>query len=427
LSKHFEENSFDISWIHNALDHSQQPVEVIREMIKITKYGGYIFIVTGEIEGSFESFFGLHQHNLFFKENGLYLQTLKSKETGELTPEVNTIKDLPVKIHSSKVTDVNGRKWIELILKKQCPFFHGDRTEENKNFFDALVNSWLPVYSNPNFSLWGKFALTTNSRGNYVLNILQKYTEIKGKDYLDIGTSYGGFPIIFHSAGAKSVIGLDISNEFLKLARANARDNGVSEDVFRKIDITKPGEVAGLLKHFDIVTLNDVIEHVDDISQTIENIRDLLKPEGIAYLEIPNKYYTEFVLRDGHYGLFGITLLNKREAEGYYNEVFPGSKYTVGEYLSLYKYQQIFKKFNLSCEIIEETFDTEKIEKGKKALITLKKEKESILLKVPKSLQSTIKGKLNRYLKGFESCKEEELEQKYLVPFWKILLRKKSQ
>jgi hypothetical protein len=35
----------------------------------------------------------------------------------------------------------------------------------------------------------------------------------------------------------------------------------------------------------------------------------MLAPDGIAYLEIPNRYFTRFVREDGHYKLFGITLL----------------------------------------------------------------------------------------------------------------------
>jgi SAM-dependent methyltransferase len=117
LSKHFKEGSFDITWCHNALDHSKSPCEVMKEMAHVTRTDGYIVIHTWENEGAYESFYGLHKHNLFFNE-GLCLQSLAG-DFGMLSLPVNITKDLPVIIHKVEITErQKGRKWIELILKK---------------------------------------------------------------------------------------------------------------------------------------------------------------------------------------------------------------------------------------------------------------------------------------------------------------------
>jgi SAM-dependent methyltransferase len=59
--------------------------------------------------------------------------------------------------------------------------------------------------------------------------------------------------------------------------------------------------MADLSGRIDIITCNDVIEHVQDTSALLQSIRRLLAPTGLAYFEIPNGRYARAVLSDGHY------------------------------------------------------------------------------------------------------------------------------
>lgn len=414
LTRGYEENVFDISWCHNALDHSQSPGEVVKEMTKVTRYGGYIIICTWENEGTWEGFHGLHKHNLFFKDNDLWLKTLAG-DNGILSSEVNITKDLPIKIHSINITkNLQGRNWIELILKKECKEFHNRRTEKNKNFFDALVNTWIPIYGNPNFHLWASYALSTNERGNYVRDIIKLHTELKGKRYLDIGTAYGGFPIAF-SKECSSVTGFEINEDFLKLARNNFSDNNLPVDKLYHIDITQKQQLEQFKNSFDVITCNDVIEHVGNVKQTIENIYELLSLGGIVYFEIPNKNYPGFVIKDGHYGLFGITLLNRKDAEEYYKEYFPEHTYSVGEYYEFNEYVAIFEELGFKVEVIK-TILSENEEQVKKDRQFLQDNKNTLLSGAPDKFKNKLKYKLDRYLKR-DSGKDN-------YPFWKIIVRK---
>jgi 2-polyprenyl-3-methyl-5-hydroxy-6-metoxy-1,4-benzoquinol methylase len=417
LTEALPENHFDISWIHNALDHSQSPAEVIKEMIKVTSYGGYIIICTWENEGTWEGFHGLHKHNLFFKDSGLFLQTLAG-DFGILSPEYNLTKDLPVVIENITITtNAQGRRWIELILKKECKEFHNRRNERNKNFFDSLVNSWMPIYSNPNFPLWGLYALTTNERGYYVKDIINKHIDIKDKNYLDIGTAYGGFPIAF-SRECKSVAGFEINEDFLKLAKSNFSDNNLPTDKLYHIDITQKEQLEAFKNSFDVITCNDVIEHVNDVKQAIKNISELLTPGGYIYFEIPNKDYPGFVIKDGHYGLFGITLLPRKDADPYYKEYFK-NEYTVGEYYELEDYWIIFQELGYEITYIntdsEEIINKEQVEKD---IQYLRDKKNDLLSLVSDQFRGKIRYRLDRYLKNVE------VENCY--PFWKMIFKKKE-
>jgi SAM-dependent methyltransferase len=444
LTEKFEENSVDITWIHNALDHSQNPEQVLQEMVRVTKYGGYIVIVTWENEGSHNSFYGLHHHNLSYNE-GLCVKSLVDKNTKEMFPTKNLTKHLPLKLISSQISEVNGRKWIEIIYKKQCSVFHTSRNENNKHFFDALVNAWLPVYINPNFHLWGKYALSSNNRGEYVFNLLKKHVDIENKNCLDVGTAYGGFPITALDKGASLALGFELNPEFLKLAKANAKDKGIASEIFFALDITKKKNLKNFEHSFDLITLNDVLEHVVNVEKTLENIIFLLKKEGCVYLEIPNKNYLGFVKADGHYGMFGITLLEKKFAKVYYNCKFPESSYSVEEYYTSAEYTKLFDKFNFKLSILEETFtdfneanlmlEFENLNETYEEMINNIPEEYKVIVSKGKkksevSFKDILRNKITEYLKEFkqdkETLSEEQFKLKYGVPFWKIILKKES-
>lgn len=68
LSKHYGEESFDIAYAENALDHTVDPLRVIQNMVSIVKPGGYVILNHHVNEGDQEDYGHLHQWN--FEERG---------------------------------------------------------------------------------------------------------------------------------------------------------------------------------------------------------------------------------------------------------------------------------------------------------------------------------------------------------------------
>jgi len=116
--------------------------------------------------------------------------------------------------------------------------------------------------------VWSEFALSTNLRGKEVVRKLRRYTEIRGKRYLDIGCAYGGYPIVFAAEGAEAV-GIDITGRFLALAAKNVTDQRASVLLLER-DMTKSDQICDL-GLFDIIACNDLIEHVEDVATTFNN------------------------------------------------------------------------------------------------------------------------------------------------------------
>ena len=197
--------------------------------------------------------------------------------------------------------------------------------------------------------MWLDFALSSVARGRQVVATMGGRPVFGGRRVIDIGCAYGGFLVAAAEAGAKQVTGIDIDSSLLELARLQLSDYQREADL-RLLDVTRP-DAPDDVGRFDLVICNDVIEHVDDPAALVRNIAALLVPGGSVYIQIPNGQAVEFMSKDGHYGLFGITLLDRMRAEQWWSTVY-GGRYTVGHYAPLGYYLDAFSQAGIAVRLI---------------------------------------------------------------------------
>jgi 2-polyprenyl-3-methyl-5-hydroxy-6-metoxy-1,4-benzoquinol methylase len=198
---------------------------------------------------------------------------------------------------------------------------------------------------------WIEYALGTNERGNSAVHSLQQHIEVVGARQLDIGCAYGGTSIAFASAGAEAY-GVEIDPGLLELAKTNLADHPGVQCRLLCGDILQP-ELANSMGQFDIITCDNVIEHVEKASQLVSTIAHLLKPSGVCQLAIPNAFAYQQVMRDGHYGLFGLTLFERDRAITYYHAAGNTEAYSVGEYCFTYDdYEKMFANAGLRLTLL---------------------------------------------------------------------------
>ena len=203
--------------------------------------------------------------------------------------------------------------------------------------------------NDPAKKMWIDYALSTVKRGERVKQLVSHYTpEIKGKRYLDIGCAYGGFPLAFARAGAH-VVGIDINPGYLAFSKLLSEDFGVETSVFQKSILNK--EDVDSLGKFDIITANDIIEHVDSPNTAMTHMVSMLNPGGLFFMAIPNKFSASFIKSDGHFKLFGITVLPKWLADQYHDCVYHPHPHDV-RYRSLNYYVNTLKGLGVSCTVI---------------------------------------------------------------------------
>ena len=109
---------------------------------------------------------------------------------------------------------------------------------------------------------------------------------VQEKNVLDIscGTGYGSF--LLKNKRAKTVVGVDISNEAVNFAQEKYKTEGLE---FKTGNILKTGYMDNF---FDVIVCFETIEHVDDHLKVFLELFRILKPGGLLLISTPNRKIT---------------------------------------------------------------------------------------------------------------------------------------
>lgn len=173
----------------------------------------------------------------------------------------------------------------------------------------------LNKYSNPKklFETYYPFQKYIVSELNGILN--------PKMNVLDIGCSTGHF-LEALKGRVKERIGLELNLREAKFAKANLGLKIYTEP----LEMTEIKEAP-----FDLITVLQALEHIENPLKFLETIKKFLKPEGFLYIEVPNikdalisayhlEAYEDFYYREAHVSYFSEktlkTLLNKAGFKG---------------------------------------------------------------------------------------------------------------
>lgn len=136
--------------------------------------------------------------------------------------------------------------------------------------------------------------------------------DVRGKDVLNVGSSIGWYERQADAQGARSVVGIDVSDAALDVAREFAP---TAEFVHASALELPFGS-----DRFDVVTMFDVIEHLPTGTerQALLEARRVLRPAGALALSTPNRHWfptlsdPAFYLGHRHYRLQHLATLLAR-------------------------------------------------------------------------------------------------------------------
>lgn len=114
-------------------------------------------------------------------------------------------------------------------------------------------------------------------RRNIIRTALDKHIPHKVDEALDVGCGTGLNALIMKSF-ARKVTGLDPSGEAVRFSHMRAPDLSVIQEAFPYTE---------LKGQYDLVTLFDVLEHIEDDSLSLQKVEKLLRPGGVAVLTVP--------------------------------------------------------------------------------------------------------------------------------------------
>ena len=112
--------------------------------------------------------------------------------------------------------------------------------------------------------------------------------DLKDKTILDLGCGFGEHCKRFVESGAKKVIGIDISEKMLEIAKEENSDSKITY-------INMPMEnISHLNEKFDIVVSSLAFHYVEDFSGVVKNIYDMLNENGAFLFSQENPLCTCF-------------------------------------------------------------------------------------------------------------------------------------
>lgn len=128
---------------------------------------------------------------------------------------------------------------------------------------------------------------------SYIIPYLEKKgIQMQGTRIIEIGCAEGGNLCAMQERGATELVGTDIAEVRLETARDVAARLGI-DVTYSSHDVINDDPRSEWLGHFDLALLRDVIEHLDDTTAALRNIRRVLRPGGHLYVTFP-PYYSPF-------------------------------------------------------------------------------------------------------------------------------------
>ena len=99
--------------------------------------------------------------------------------------------------------------------------------------------------------------------------------KIEGKTFLDLGCGLGHFSKELSNLGAKSIVGIDVSEREILYAKQNNKLDNIEYKVLNAENI----ETMGL--KFDIIISNIVVDYIENLDLLLQSIYNCLNKDGV--------------------------------------------------------------------------------------------------------------------------------------------------
>ncbi|WP_428514194.1 bifunctional 2-polyprenyl-6-hydroxyphenol methylase/3-demethylubiquinol 3-O-methyltransferase UbiG [Roseovarius sp.] len=150
------------------------------------------------------------------------------------------------------------------------------KTRNKQEIYDAAATAW-----------WSEELRWVRTLKNLVparLKFFDRHIDWAGKRVLDLGCA-GGFMAEAMAQRGAQVIGIDPAKEAIATARSHAAQSGLDIRYDTGVGEALPYDDAA----FDAVVCVDVLEHVSDLEQVLQEVARVLKPGGLFLFDTINR------------------------------------------------------------------------------------------------------------------------------------------
>jgi 2-polyprenyl-3-methyl-5-hydroxy-6-metoxy-1,4-benzoquinol methylase len=160
------------------------------------------------------------------------------------------------------------------------------------DFYDASANTYHRQYERESLR-----DLSIEYPANYfrLELLLNSFLEHSVRRVIEVGVGEGT-PLSTLAAAGMDVAGFDISQEMVSRSKAAMSANGLDPDKIILADVEHPASYAKLLRHgqYDALMAMGVMPHVQNDDQAILNMKAMIRPGGLAFIEFRNKLFSLF-------------------------------------------------------------------------------------------------------------------------------------
>lgn len=193
--------------------------------------------------------------------------------------------------------------------------------------------------NHPNYERWKRSREISYERGKFVRKILSNYKNLNNVKILDIGSGFGG--TVENFIGDDNII-YSVEIDEYKLQN-QVENHSVKKFLCDAYQLP-------FKEKFDIIILQDFIEHIENPEAYLKYIIQFLKDDGLIYLSTPNKLSLINLFSDPHWGFPVVSVLPRKIIKKIFLPVFRKKEIhrkDIAQLLSLKELSSIFVNLHL--------------------------------------------------------------------------------
>lgn len=189
--------------------------------------------------------------------------------------------------------------------------------------------------NHPNYKRWQRSREISYERGKFVKKVISQYKELSNLAILDIGSGFGGTIENFIGNG-NEIYSIEIDSYKLQ--------NQINHPSVKKFLVN--AQSMPFNKKFDVIILQDFIEHIENTESFIKYILNFLKDDGIIYLSTPNKLSVINIISDPHWGFPLVSIMSRKLIQKFFIPIFRKSEKHRTDTAELKTLKSLSKIFN---------------------------------------------------------------------------------
>jgi SAM-dependent methyltransferase len=250
--------------------------------------------------------------------------------------------------------------------------------------------AWLDE-SHPNYLRWKRARGLSFERGKFVRSVITQQIKTINLNVLDLGSGEGGTSMVFSSDNF--VVSLDLSLIRLQRQRIDVISSESSNEkslpnningflsefipIFSGFEMTEQKLVNSSAlklpfadKSFDLLIIQDVIEHLTSVKDFYSEVKRVLRNDGKIYLSTPSKYSLFNFFSDPHFGLPFVSILKRESIRKYFLKHFRKEDFNRKDIAQLLSLNELINLFNKDYEISLYTkFSVKELFNGNKGIV----------------------------------------------------------